>query len=377
MDVTAEQRATRLRTIAQIEIARHRETAGFLGAALDGSLATGAVWPSSDLDFTIVPLGTAGRQDGVEWGEREGIVWHKHFNNPRQFRDLIEGYPESFIRPAVGPFDPDANWLLDGLAVMEVVEDPEGLMTETRRFVSARRFAPPVWEGRRAALMAELRRQRDVALESLDSDRPEEASGQMGSLRGFASVAAQLWLESAGVIYSSKEQDGRLAAVTRAFGHREVHALYRQILGVDLERAAAAVPLVRALGDAAAGFYDRAATLSDQDSGHVRHASVWAAWIRHLADTLCLAPAMSHPAYLYQRLGVLRYWTAVSPRETADDLAGRGVEGAAALDPLARESRRRYDALEACLMGEVPPSERARSSVAAAEQLLAVTERAV
>ena len=49
-------RAEQLRRIAQEEVGRHRERHGYRAAALDGSLASGALWPSSDLDFTLVPL---------------------------------------------------------------------------------------------------------------------------------------------------------------------------------------------------------------------------------------------------------------------------------------------------------------------------------
>jgi hypothetical protein len=171
----AEAHATRLRRLAAVEIARHREREVLLGAALDGSLATGAVWPTSDLDFTVVPRAGGEREHGVEWGQRQGIVWHKHRTCPRVLRDLIEGYPESFIGSADQEFNLDANWLLDGLAVMEVLEDPEGLLAETKAFVAARRFAPEVWEGRRGALLKELRRQREVAWDALERGEPEAA----------------------------------------------------------------------------------------------------------------------------------------------------------------------------------------------------------
>jgi hypothetical protein len=180
-------RVARLRQIAAAEMARHRDALGFLGAALDGSLATGAVWPSSDTDFTVVPRPEHSQEQLVAWeqrealpflrehpggrlridvcGEREGIPWHKHLTEYRALVDLVEGYPQSFIRPAEGPFQPGSHWFLDGVATMEVVEDPEGWLAETRRFVWARRFAPVVWEGRRAALLQELRRQLELARE--------------------------------------------------------------------------------------------------------------------------------------------------------------------------------------------------------------------
>src|SRR5687767_11206159 len=114
IDSSTEARAARLRRIAAVEIARHRDAHGFLGAALEGSLATGAVWPTSDLDFTIVPCPEASPPSLIEWeqqealpflkvhpdrrlhidvcGQREGIPWHKHLTDHRALRDLIEGY---------------------------------------------------------------------------------------------------------------------------------------------------------------------------------------------------------------------------------------------------------------------------------------------
>src|SRR5207245_2962399 len=214
IDASAEVRAERLRRIAAVEITRHREAQGFLGAALEGSLATGAVWPTSDLDFTIVPCPDASKEQLIEWeqreslpflkahtdqrlhidvcGQREGIPWHKHLTEHRALLDLVEGYPTSFIRPAEGAFDPGAHWFLDGLAVMEVIEDPEGLLAETRRFVATRRFATEVWEGRRSHLFQELRRQRDRAHVAMAGGETDASYQMLSSDAGFAAVAAQL-----------------------------------------------------------------------------------------------------------------------------------------------------------------------------------------
>src|SRR5205807_6575099 len=122
IDASAGVRAARLRRIAAVEIARHREAQGFLGAALEGSLATGAVWPTSDVDFTVVPRPGYSKEHLIEWeqreglpflkehaderihidvcGQREGIPWHKHITDHRALLDLVEGYPTSFIPPA-------------------------------------------------------------------------------------------------------------------------------------------------------------------------------------------------------------------------------------------------------------------------------------
>lgn len=377
MDDLAKAREAQLRRLATLEIAHHREREGFLGAALDGSLATGTVWPSSDVDFLVVPLAAAEQQHGVEWREREGIVCHKHLNGAERLRALIDGYPESFVRPAVGRFSADENWELDGLAVMDVVEDPEGLLAEVQRFVAAHRFAPEVWEGRRAGLLQELRRLRDQAQSQLDSAAPEQALAVMARLTGFPGVAAQIWLEAARRIYSSKEQDGQLAEVTCAAGHPDVHTLYRRALAVDPERALAAEPLVLDVGDWGCAFYRELAGLPLPDAEAQQSAPVLEAWVRHFAHTLSLAPRMGHPAYLYQRLDALRYWTAERPAEIAAGLGKQGVAGLTALETSMSRVAMLIEEIEELLWGLETVEERALAAVSAADQLLAITERAL
>jgi hypothetical protein len=375
-DQAARERALHLRRLAALEITHHRETEGLRGAALDGSLAMGAVWPSSDLDFMIVPLAEAERQQGVVWGEREGIVWHKHFNGAQLLRELVDGYPGSFIRPAEGPYGPDANWLLDGLVVMEIAEDPEGLLAETKEFVTARRFAGEVWKGRRTALLQELRRVRDEARGALEKGEAGAAYAMMGKLTGFAALAGQIWLEAAHRIYSSKEQDGTLAEITRAAGHADAHDLYRSSLAVDPERAAEASPLLLDLGDWGAAFYDALGAQVPEDA---RRASgpVLAAWVRHLSHTLSLAPSMGHPAYLYQRLETLRYWVAERPAELLTRLRAQTAPELGTLETANSRLALLLEEVEDLLLGTTSPEVRAAESLAAADALLELTERAV
>jgi hypothetical protein len=377
MDRSTLARAARLRRIAAVEIARHREKNGLLGAALDGSLATGALWPTSDLDFTVVPRPEKESQNDVEWGQRNGIIWHKHVTGRQILLDLVEGFPDSFIRPADQEFDLDANWLLDGLAVMEVVEDSGGLLAETKAFVAARRFAPQVWEGRRAALLNELRRQRDLARDALDRGEPEEAYSQLSRPTGLAVVAGQLWLEAAHRIYSSKEQDGLLAEVTRAAGCPEAHALYHAALGVHRGRAEAAVPLVLDLGQCGVGFFRRLGDVPLTYRWRHGHLPVWTAWIRHLAATLALAPHRGHPADIYQRWKALRYWTTRAPGEIVKEMQEKGAPGLKELEAQAAEAVRLSEALRETLLGPVPAAERAQTALAAAERLVEMTARAL
>jgi predicted nucleotidyltransferase len=396
IDASAEARAARLRQIAAGEIARHREAQGYLGAALEGSLATGAIWPTSDLDFTVVPCRDSSPEQWVEWeqreslpflkehpdqrthivvcGQREGIPWHKHITDSRALLDMVEAYPASFIRPAVGPFDLEATWFLDGLAVMEVVDDPEGLLGHTRQFVATRRFAAEVWDGRRVALLQELRRQRDMVHEAMVRGEVDATYQLLSSETGFAAVAAQLWLESAQRICSRKEQDGQLAEVARAAGHPEAHALYRHALAVEPERAQAVVPLLLQLGEQAAPLYHSMATLPPEDPERRRDATVWGAYISHLAGTLSLAPDRGHPAYVYQSLGSISHWAADYPAQIIEELRGKEVPGAESLHQQASVVAGLAEQIRTTLLDPLQAIDRTRHCLAAADKLLDLTE---
>jgi predicted nucleotidyltransferase len=396
IDASAELRAARLRRIAAVEIARHREALGVLGVALEGSLATGAVWPSSDVDFTVIPRPEQSPEQLLEWeqrealpflkeladrrihidvcGQREGIPWHKHVTDPRALRDLLEGYPESFIRPAEGPFDPGAHWFLDGLAVMQVIDDPEGLLEETGRFVAARRFAAGVWEGRRFALLRELRRQRDLAHEAMERGEADAVYQQLSSDAGFAAVAAQLWLEGAQRICSSKEQDGRLAGVTTAAGCPEAHALYRLALAVEPERAEAVVPLLLRLGERTAPLYHSIGTLPPEAPERRREALVWGAYVAHLTGTLSLAPGQGHPAHVYRSLPSIALWATEYPGRVIAELREKGISGVETLDRLAAEVAALAAQIRAILLDPLQATGRTPACLAAADQLLDLTE---
>jgi hypothetical protein len=396
IDAAAEARAACLRRIAAVEIARHREAHGFLGAALEGSLATGAVWPTSDVDFTIVPHPEHSPERLIEWergeaipflqehrdqrlhvnvcGERDGIPWHEHVTDPRALQDLIDGYPESFIRPAEGPYDPAAHWFLDGLAVMEVIDDPEGLLGETRCFVAAHRFAPEVREGRRAALLQELRRQRDLAHNAMECGEPDATYRTLSGSTGFAAAAAQLWLESAQQITSAKEQDGRFAEVAQAAGCPEAHALYRRTLRVELDRGQAAVPLLLQLAERAAPLYRLMGASPPADPQRRRDTRVWGAYTAHLAGTLSLAPARGHPAYVYQSLPSLLLWSVDYPHRTIAELREVDAPGIETLNQRAAEVADLAARVHNILLDPPQAAGAVRTGLAAADRLLDLTK---
>lgn len=369
------ERGELLRRIAHEEIERHRERHGFLAAALDGSLATGALWPSSDLDFTLIPCPGFLDNPWVEWGQRGGIPWHKHVTYRRTLLDLMEGYPESFIRSAHGSFNSDANWLLDGLAVMEIVEDPDGLLSEVKAFVAARRFASEVWAGRREGFLQELRRLIDSARKAMDTDSPGAAIATLGGGGGFGDVAAQVWLEAGEKIYSAKEQDGTLKVVTQNLGVPEAHALYRRVIGVVEERAMSVTQDLLDLGEKAGKFYDEAHDLAPEGSEHRTMARVWEAWVRHLSHRLSLAPQFGHPAHLYQSLQRYTYEIEARPVHWAEQYCLAEISGAETLNEQAKDMVNDLDSIRLRLSGGNPLTVSAREALGAAEQLLHLTEQ--
>jgi hypothetical protein len=396
-DASVKARAVRLRRVAALEIDRHREAQGYLGGALEGSLATGALWPTSDADFTVVPRPGSSQEDLIAWeraealpfvkewadgqgqidvcGEREGIPWHKHVTGSGTLHALIAGYPSSFIRPAEGAFDPRSTWFLDGLAVMEVVDDPDGLLSETRAFVATRRFAPEVWEGRRAGLLRELRRLRDLTQETWERGEADAAYRLLSGQSGFAAAAAQIWLESARQIVSCKEQDGRLAEVAEAAGCPEAHTLYRRVLAVEPDRAEAAAPLLLRLAARVVPLYRRLGSQPPDEPDRHRETRVWGAYAAHLAGTLGLAPGRGNPAHLYPSLGSLRRWTIAYPGRLAEALLEAGAPGAESLIRLATEAASLAEQIDTLLLDPAHAARRAQIGLDAANRLLELTEK--
>ena len=163
--------------------------------------------------------------------------------------------------------------------------------------------------------------------------------------------------------------------MTRAAGCPEVHALYHAAMGVQPDRAAAAAPLVLALGKRGAAFYPRLEAVPCQYRKPYGRVRVWAAWIRHLAAKLALAPFKGHPAEVYQQLGTLRYWTTTDPGEILKQLQETECPGLEELEAHAAEAARLGEALRETLLGPAPAAERARTALAAAERLVEMTER--
>jgi hypothetical protein len=261
--------------------------------------------------------------------------------------------------------------------VMEVLDDPEGLLAATRQFVATRRFAPEVWEGRRSALLVELRRQRDQAHEAMERGEADAAYQFLSSDTGFAAIAAQLWLEGARRICSRKEQDGQLAAVTRAAGCPEAHALYRRALAVAPERAQLVAPLLLHWGKRAASLYHRMATAPPEDPERRRDAAVWGAYVAHLAGTLSLAPDRGHPAVVYQLLRPILFWATDYPARVIGKLREKDGPGVEELNRAASEVATLAEQIHTLVLDPLQAIGRTRACLAAADQFLDLIEARV
>jgi hypothetical protein len=230
-------------------VAKQMQNPGVLGGALDGSLATGRVWPTSDLDFTIFPARSRRPAEGekvpayrffyaqgplakhhqyVELRVVDGVFVNMHIKTKEALDCLIGDYPASFIESADSiPGDLEPTHFLDGLAVMKVIEDPTGLLAATKDFVVRHRFSSDVLPHR-------LKRMLRAAEDKLAACRAGASAFDALARHDIGRTVAQMWLEAHARIYSKKEQDSLLAEVAQEAALPEIHALYRAVLGLDL-----------------------------------------------------------------------------------------------------------------------------------------------
>jgi hypothetical protein len=231
-------------------IAEEMKRQDLVGGAFDGSLATGRTWATSDLDFTIFPRAStppaeprrvpayrfyypngplARHHQYVDLRVVDGVFVNMHTKTKPALVELRRDYPRSFIESAeTVPADLEATHFLDGLAIMRVVEDPEGFLAATKAFVAGHRFAPEVLRPRLALMDASAERR-------LREARAAAARGGIDATatHDLARVFAQMWIERAARVYSKKEQDTLLLEVSREAKAPHAHELYRAILGLD------------------------------------------------------------------------------------------------------------------------------------------------
>jgi len=226
-----------------------------VGAAFDGSLATRRAWPHVGPRFHDLPrvlrsspriprrclriasitrkVPLARHNLFVELRFIEGAFVNMHCKSKESLEALHDDYPNSFIESADWvPGDLESTHFIDGLAIMNIVEDPEGYLAKTKALVGQRRFAPEV-------LRPRLERMATSGDRILRESRAKLADGDLpvSAAHDLARCAAQMWLESHSRIYSKKEQDALLAEVTLEAKAPRVHELYRATLGLDVEPA--------------------------------------------------------------------------------------------------------------------------------------------
>ena len=214
-------------TLEQLEAVASEELSeavgnGALAAALDGSLATGKAWPSSDVDITVVP--EKGDSWSAEWKVRRGIVIHKHITPMGVLDEVVKGYPQSFVEVASGEWFLDPMWLIDGLATLKPVYDPQGKLAAVAKFARERRFNPEVVIPRRSLLLQQAGRWRSRA-ERAFQDGDELQADWCAAVA--LDALAFIWLDAAERIASHKELDIELADACRELGEPEVHPLFR------------------------------------------------------------------------------------------------------------------------------------------------------
>lgn len=201
---------------------------GAVATAFDGSLATGRVWPSSDVDVTVI---LPDREDvEAEWSLRESVIVHTHLTPAAVLERFIQRYPNSFVGTAAEDWFLDSTWFMDGLAALHPVHDPAGRLAEASRFVRAHRFSEDVVVPRRAILLAQAARRRGLAEKALRNDG---AWAVERSLSVAVDALAFVWLEAAGRIASHKELDPELKEICSSFRRPEAHALFQTAAGAS------------------------------------------------------------------------------------------------------------------------------------------------
>ncbi|MCH8294591.1 hypothetical protein IH992_26200 [Candidatus Poribacteria bacterium] len=226
----------KLHRITHQVIADRMRNEPLIGAALDGSLATGRIWQTSDIDFSIFSIGESEYNQSVEWRVYQGVLAHVHVTHKRATDNLIENYPHSFVESAKsGYFTADPTWFLDGLAVMSIVDDPTGYLEEVKHFVSKNRFAPEVLSERLRLMIEYVDGKIEEAEKAFTDGDHNALLRHLYDKTGLACSMAHIWLEASQRIYSSKEQDLQLALVAQETKLPQVHDAYRAILGIDVQ----------------------------------------------------------------------------------------------------------------------------------------------
>jgi hypothetical protein len=116
------------------------------------------------------------------------------------------------------------------------------------------------------------------------------------------------------------------------------------------------------------------AVVPPEDAERHREATVWGAYVTHLAGTLSLAPGMGHPAFVYQSLKSLFFWTTEYPATKVEALRDQDAPGVEALERLAAEVADLAAQIRTLLLDPLQAGDRAAICLAATDELLDLTE---
>lgn len=217
----------RLRRIAEAEAAVLVASGEVSAVGLTGSLSTGRLWPSSDLDMLITTEKPV--ENRFRWTVREGVVNHGCLVNWASVEAFRDRYPESFVDLTADEYAMDSVWALDGMVAMEVMHDPTGRLGAVKDFVAQRRFDPEVVRMRRPLLLARARKELTALGTALAGNPADEARWHY---RKPVDLLAVVWLEKAGLVVSHKEIDPNLGDIGAATGNQGFRDLFRRAEGV-------------------------------------------------------------------------------------------------------------------------------------------------
>lgn len=278
----------RLERIGRAELADDIAAGRATAAGVDGSLGSGRIWPSSDVDLTVVPAD--GPDWGVEWLVRDGVVIHKHINGWGLLNRLQQEYPHSFIEGAAEDWIRDPTWLLDGLASIRPVYDPAGKLSRLREFMLAHRFRPEVIEPRRVLLLQRASDRSSKAQAAFNHDDKSEGEWQIAMA---LEALALIWVGAAGRIISLKELDPELKSACEDLDAPDAHHLFRAAAGLTgLESHLPAIDgALAALDDLYSPWVDHALAEPGPDDGRVKLWRARIAYRRHqIHSARCAIP---------------------------------------------------------------------------------------
>lgn len=210
-------------------------------AAIDGSLADGRIWPSSDLDLTLVL--EKGSEIAVEWSVRAGLSVHRHLHTWSLLEYLSCEFPASLIitlDPNAGPWHGHGFSLINGLTVLSPVHDPEGRLERFASFMREHRFCSDVVEPRRSILLSRT----ECRIAQARYERETEDVVRNAIHDSWHDLYI-VWMEASQIIGNRKEMDIDIQTAEAAFSTPGLYTLFVEAAGLDQNVQAASQQISR------------------------------------------------------------------------------------------------------------------------------------